>query len=213
MKQSSMAVIGVIVVIVIVAIAALALSGQKNNSRSVTTSSYTTVATTAASNAIKNTTGVVNSTTTVKNSSSNKSNSTVPSNSVNQSNTTTKKYNVMVGSSPTIGNYLENSEGYTLYLLNSDTPYRTSTCTGTCASLWPPYNFSGNFSSISTPNGINVSAFGILTRPNGSRQLTYDGWPLYLFYKDTAPGQVNGNGVKAFGGTWYAVTVPTPTTS
>lgn len=212
MKQSSMAVIGVIVVIVIVAIAALALSGQKNSSSSITTSNYTTAATTAASNAIKNTTGVVNSTTTVTNSSSNKPNSTVPSNSVNQSNTT-KKYNLMVGSSPTIGNYLESSAGYTLYLLNSDTPYKTSTCTGTCATYWPPYMLSGNLSSLSVESGINASALGVINRTGGGAQLTYDGWPLYLFYKDTAPGQVNGNGVKAFGGTWYAITLPKPITS
>lgn len=205
MKQSSMAVIGVIVVIVIVAIAALALSGQKSNSSSVTTSNYTTAATTAASNASK-TTSVVNSTTTV-------TNSTVPSNSVNQSNTTTKKYNLMVGSNPTIGNYLENSQGYTLYLLNSDIPYKTSTCTSTCAGLWPPYMFSGNLSSLAVQTGINASALGVINRTGGGTQLTYYGWPLYLFSRDTAPGQTNGNGLRVFGGTWYAVTVPTPTTS
>ncbi len=204
MKQSNMAVIGVIVVIVIVAIAALALSGQKNNSSSITTSNYTTAATTAASNASK-TTSTVNSTKTV-------TNSTVPSNSVNQSNAT-KKYDLMVGSSPTVGNYLESSSGYTLYLLNSDTPYKASTCTGTCATYWPPYMLSGNLSSLSVESGINASALGVINRTGGGAQLTYDGWPLYLFYKDTAPGQINGNGIKAFGGTWYAVTVPKPTTS
>ena len=205
MKQSSMAVIGVIVVIVIVAIAALALSGQKNNSSSVTTSGYTTAATTAASNATK-TTSVVNSTTTVKNS-------TAPSNTVNQSNATTKKYNLMVGSNTAIGNYMENSEGYTLYLLNSDIPYKTSTCTSTCASLWPPYMFSGNLSSLAVQTGINASALGVINRTGGGTQLTYYGWPVYLFYKDTAPGQIHGNGVKAFGGTWYAITLPKPITS
>ena len=204
MKQSSMAVIGIIAVIVIVAIAALVLSGQKNNSSSITTSGtgyqYTTVATTVASNASKNTTSVVNSTTTV-------------TNSANQSGTTTKKYNLMVGSSTAIGNYLENSAGYTLYLLNSDTPYKTSTCTGTCATYWPPYMFSGNLSTLSVQSGINASALGVINRTGGGTQLTYYGWPLYLFYKDTAPGQTNGNGVHAFGGVWYAVTVPKPTTS
>ncbi len=198
MKQSSMAVIGVIAVIVIVAIAALAFSGQKNNSGSVTTAGYTTVATTVARSAAKNTTGVANSTT--------------PSNSVSQSNTT-KKYNVMAGSSPTIGNYLESSNGFTLYLLNTDTPYRTSTCTGTCATYWPPYTFSGNLSALSVQTGINASAFGTITRTGGGTQLTYDGWPLYRFTGDSAAGQTNGNGLHAFGGVWYAVTVPKPTTS
>jgi len=204
MKQSSMAVIGVIAVIVIAAIVVLALSGQKNNSSSVTTSvsgySYTTIATTVASNATRNTTSVVNSTTTV-------------TTSVNQSNATTKKYNLMVGSSSAIGNYLENSAGYTLYLLNSDTPYKTSTCTSTCTTYWPPYMFSGNLSAFSVQSGINASALGVINRTGGGTQLTYYGWPLYLFSGDSSAGQVNGNGVKAFGGTWYAITVPKPTSS
>jgi hypothetical protein len=35
--------------------------------------------------------------------------------------------------------------------------------------------------------------------------LTAGGWPLYTFVKDKAPGDVTGQGVKNFGGTWYAV--------
>jgi hypothetical protein len=35
--------------------------------------------------------------------------------------------------------------------------------------------------------------------------LTAGAWPLYTFAKDKAPGDVNGQGKKSFGGTWYAV--------
>ena len=36
--------------------------------------------------------------------------------------------------------------------------------------------------------------------------MTYNGHPLYLFVKDTQPGQTNGQGVNAFGAPWFALT-------
>lgn len=213
MKQSSMAIIGIIIVVVVVAIAALALSGHNSTSKTsaqttaASVYNYTTAVPSTTANAVSNTTGVANS------SSKSNSTSTVTNSSSKASNSTAKKYNLMVGNSAAIGNYLENSNGFTLYLLNSDVQYKNSTCTGTCATYWPPVILNGSLSSISTQSGINASALGVITRPGGSEQLTYDGWPIYLFYKDTAPGQINGNGVHAFGGVWYAVTVPKATTS
>jgi hypothetical protein len=35
--------------------------------------------------------------------------------------------------------------------------------------------------------------------------VTYNGHPLYLFVKDHKPGDVNGQGVTAFGAAWFAV--------
>jgi hypothetical protein len=35
--------------------------------------------------------------------------------------------------------------------------------------------------------------------------LTAGGVPLYTFAMDKAPGDVNGEGIVNFGGTWYAV--------
>ena len=43
---------------------------------------------------------------------------------------------------------------------------------------------------------------GSITRTDGTAQLTVDGWPVYRFAKDTAPGQVNGQGVKD---AWYVL--------
>ncbi|MDA8265713.1 MAG: hypothetical protein M0T79_10295, partial [Actinomycetota bacterium] len=36
-------------------------------------------------------------------------------------------------------------------------------------------------------------------------QVTYNGWPVYTFIKDSHPGQAYGGGIHAFGGVWYAV--------
>jgi hypothetical protein len=44
---------------------------------------------------------------------------------------------------------------------------------------------------------------GTVTRADGSRQLTLDGWPLYEYSGDLSAGETNGQGVD---GTWYAVT-------
>jgi hypothetical protein len=64
-----------------------------------------------------------------------------------------------------------------------------------------------------------VGKLGTVRRPDGTRQLTAGGRPLYTFRPD-APGKASGNGVSdAFGGrrfTWRALTVagaPTRTTS
>ena len=43
------------------------------------------------------------------------------------------------------------------------------------------------------------------TRSDGSAQVTYAGHPLYLFSGDQNPGDTNGEGVVAFGASWYAV--------
>jgi hypothetical protein len=41
---------------------------------------------------------------------------------------------------------------------------------------------------------------------NTGMQVTYNGHPLYLFARDTKPGDINGQGVTAFGAAWFAVT-------
>jgi Secreted repeat of unknown function len=51
---------------------------------------------------------------------------------------------------------------------------------------------------------------GTITRSGGNRQVTYNRHPLYLFIKDTKPGQTTGQGLTAFGAAWFALT-PTGT--
>jgi hypothetical protein len=49
---------------------------------------------------------------------------------------------------------------------------------------------------------VPADLVGTVGRPDGTQQLTLNGWPLYRFAKDTAPGDVNGEGVD---GTWRAI--------
>jgi predicted lipoprotein with Yx(FWY)xxD motif len=104
----------------------------------------------------------------------------------------------------TIGAYLTNGTGWTLYIFLKDTPNNgTSACNGKCAATWPPF-YAAN---LQVPAGLNASLFGTITRTDGTKQTTYDGWPLYHFAPDKAAGQTNGQGV---GSVWYAWSLPVP---
>jgi len=99
------------------------------------------------------------------------------------------------------GTVLVNSAGHTLYWFAIDTP-AMSNCNGQCASYWPPVPASAKAAAgVSLPG-----AFGAIARKDGSKQLTYHGHPLYAYTGDTAAGQVNGNGISASGGLWWAMT-------
>ncbi len=54
--------------------------------------------------------------------------------------------------------------------------------------------------------GARAVLLGLLMRKDGKQQVTYRGHPLYRFYKDTARGQVKGQGLDFFGGEWYVLT-------
>jgi predicted lipoprotein with Yx(FWY)xxD motif len=100
-----------------------------------------------------------------------------------------------------LGSILVDSTGRTLYLFKADVGTK-SACTGACATAWPPLLASGKPTAGA---GLTASKLGTITRSGGKRQVTYNGHPLYLFVKDTKPGQTNGQGVTAFGAAWFAL--------
>ena len=102
-----------------------------------------------------------------------------------------------------LGTILVGSQGRTLYLFTRDSG-GTSACAGACATAWPPVTTRG---APTATSGANASLLGTTKRADGSTQVTYNGHPLYRFVKDTSSGQTNGEGVVAFGGSWFAVTV------
>jgi predicted lipoprotein with Yx(FWY)xxD motif len=97
------------------------------------------------------------------------------------------------------GTVLVNASGMTLYWFAKDTSHK-SRCNGSCAKYWPPV-LGTSASGSSLPRG-----FGTIKRADGQTQITYAGHPLYTYAGDTASGQVNGNGLDASGGLWWAVT-------
>jgi predicted lipoprotein with Yx(FWY)xxD motif len=71
-----------------------------------------------------------------------------------------------------------------------------STCNGGCASAWPPF-------SATTAPAAPAGASGkvtITTRADGSKQVAYNGAPLYTFAGDQKAGDANGQGS---GGNWF----------
>jgi predicted lipoprotein with Yx(FWY)xxD motif len=100
-----------------------------------------------------------------------------------------------------LGKILVNSRGRTLYLFQKDSG-TTSECTGACAANWPPLRANG---APRIGTGANASLLASTMRSDGSRQITYNNHPLYSFVKDTKAGDTNGEGLTAFGGTWYAI--------
>jgi predicted lipoprotein with Yx(FWY)xxD motif len=106
---------------------------------------------------------------------------------------------VKVASSPE-GQILVDGSGRTLYLFEADKS-TVSTCNGACATAWPPVTTTG------TPKatGLTVTSVSDSMRADKSTQVTVAGHPLYYFADDSAAGDVNGQGVTAFGGKWYVV--------
>lgn len=100
------------------------------------------------------------------------------------------------------GQILVDGSGRTLYLLTADSGSK-STCYGTCASIWPPDVTNGMPSS----SGVTASMVGTTARTDHTTQVTYHGHPLYTFAHDAKSGDVNGEGIATFGGTWYVVGV------
>jgi predicted lipoprotein with Yx(FWY)xxD motif len=95
---------------------------------------------------------------------------------------------------------LANARGFTLYSFAPDTP-TTSRCYGSCAAYWPPATGTAT-ASPGLPGRIST-----ITRTDGTRQLTYNGHPLYTYIADTASGQANGNNINLNGGLWRDVPV------
>lgn len=106
---------------------------------------------------------------------------------------------VMVTNDPVHGDILTDGQGRALYLFTQDTP-NTSTCTGGCLQRWPPLTTTGEPQAGS---GVDESLLGVITRDDGAQQVTYNGWPLYYFADDQAPGDTTGHEV---GDVWYLVT-------
>jgi predicted lipoprotein with Yx(FWY)xxD motif len=101
-----------------------------------------------------------------------------------------------------LGTVLIDRQGRTLYLFTADSGGQ-STCSGACALAWPPLLTTADPTAGS---GAKASLLGTITRPGGRLQVTYNGHPLYLFVKDHHPGDTFGQGVTAFGASWYALT-------
>ncbi|GAA3731217.1 hypothetical protein [Salinactinospora qingdaonensis] len=101
---------------------------------------------------------------------------------------------------PEYGTILVDDQGYTLYRFEKDTPEpATSNCAGECAKNFPPVLNMAQF----TYDGVDPADFGAVARQEGLEQVTVNGWPVYRFSGDNAPGDVNGHDPDT---SWFAMT-------
>jgi predicted lipoprotein with Yx(FWY)xxD motif len=92
--------------------------------------------------------------------------------------------------------FLTDSQGMSLYYFLNDTPGK-SNCDANCRKNWFPLYATGK---LLADLGVNATKLGVILLPNGFRQVTYGGLPLYYSIQDTKPGDTNGQGAQ---GLWF----------
>jgi predicted lipoprotein with Yx(FWY)xxD motif len=100
-----------------------------------------------------------------------------------------------------LGRTLVDANGRTLYLFAGDRA-NVSRLSGAGLSVWPRFIATG---PVKASNGAQAAKIGTVTSPSGTRQVTYDGHPLYYYVADSAPGSTRGQGLNQFGALWYVL--------
>jgi predicted lipoprotein with Yx(FWY)xxD motif len=93
------------------------------------------------------------------------------------------------------------SNNYSLYLLSAEVG-RAIKCTAGCTSVWLPLLVSSSTTKIALGAGVK-GTIGFISRSSTTDQVTFNSYPVYTYTGDSGPGQTNGEGVAADGGTWY----------
>lgn len=106
---------------------------------------------------------------------------------------------VKVMKSSKYGTVLVNASGMTLYRYTLDKK-GVSACGAGCVGFWPPY-LKGK-AKLTAGTGANAALLGTIKRSNGVLQVSYAGFPLYVYAGDKKPGAVAGEG---FEKKWYLV--------
>jgi predicted lipoprotein with Yx(FWY)xxD motif len=103
-----------------------------------------------------------------------------------------------------VGDVLVDRNGVALYMSEQEATGMVL-CTDGCTEFWDPLTATGS----ATPTGSTSvdGTLGTVERPDGTRQVTFDGAPLYRFTEDPGAGDVTGDGfVDSFDGrefTWH----------
>ena len=99
-----------------------------------------------------------------------------------------------------LGTILVDQSGRTLYLFTEDERNQSS-CVNQCAEAWPPLL---SETDASAGEAVTSGALGLITRADGTSQVTYNDWPLYYFAGDASAGDAAG---QSNGDVWFVVSV------
>jgi predicted lipoprotein with Yx(FWY)xxD motif len=98
-----------------------------------------------------------------------------------------------------LGKIVVNSDGRTVYVFDKDSPGSgKSACSGDCLATWPAVTATTDSPAVDGVTG----KVGTITRDDGTKQVTLEGMPLYLYAGDSQAGDVTG---QAVGGIWWVV--------
>lgn len=114
---------------------------------------------------------------------------------------TEMSYDVSIRNDDTLGAFLVDTEGMTLYTFDND-EVGISNCNEGCDSSWPPYTVEAQ----PTLDPALSGRLSLLTRENGDQQVMYNGMPLYYWVGDSQAGDTTGDGV---GDVWFVADMPT----
>ena len=115
-------------------------------------------------------------------------------------------YEVTTGVIRGLGKVLVDGQGFTLYVFAPDKHSGHSTCYGACAGGWPPLVLPSGVNQAPAGPGARKGLMGTTRRTDGTVEVTYKKWPLYLWVVDSAPGQATGQDINNLGGKWYVIT-------
>lgn len=97
--------------------------------------------------------------------------------------------------------YLIDGNGSALYTMVDDPDGRG--CTDACLQVWPPLLVEDGRPALGPR--LQAAEAGMVQRPDGSRQVTYRGHPLYRHAADATRGPTAGHGMQDEWGEWYLV--------
>jgi predicted lipoprotein with Yx(FWY)xxD motif len=97
------------------------------------------------------------------------------------------------------GQIVVDAKGMSVYFFTKDVKDSgTSACTGACIAAWPPVLTESDSPAV---NGV-TGTVGTIATPEGKKQVTINGLPVYYYIQDKAAGDITGQGVNDV---WYLV--------
>jgi predicted lipoprotein with Yx(FWY)xxD motif len=107
---------------------------------------------------------------------------------------------------PGLGSVVVDGKGRTVYLLTGSQKNLPCDDASGCTKVWPDLALPDGTSAATAGPGLQQSLLGTMKLSSGETYPTYGGYLMYEFTGDSGPGQGAGQGIKSFGGTWYALT-------